>query len=96
MQHHSPTAPTTSAAPWLVYTCQPESVPAPHPLDAADSSAFWKAILAAGNAAGYHPDHGTVDQATVVNASFFQFDGETLGFTFTADDVTPPPPPNAP
>jgi hypothetical protein len=76
----------------LLYTCNPRGTGAPKQLATADSARLWSAILAAASAGGYKPLNGTVAQATVVNASYFQYDGKQLGFTLTMDDATPPGP----
>jgi hypothetical protein len=81
----------------LVYTCTPRSSETPRQLDAADSEKIWKALLGAAKAAGYQPDEGTLDNANVINASYFQFDGNKLGMTIVVTNATPPPPvPQAP
>ena len=41
----------------------------------------------------FKPLDGTPAQATVVNASYFRWDGSNLGFTLVMDNATPPPPP---
>jgi hypothetical protein len=36
----------------------------------------------------------TLDEASVINARWFGWDGPRLGFFLTADTATPPPSPN--
>jgi len=77
----------------LLYTCLPKgNTSPPTKLDAARSKAVWDALLGAAGTAGYKPLNGTLQQTTVVNARWFQFDGTKLGFDLTADDATPPGP----
>lgn len=84
----------------LVYTCNPQGGE-PQPavaLSDGDSRAVWAAITAAASAVNFAPLNGTIAQATVLNARYFQFDGVKLGFNLTLDDASapPPPPPTAP
>lgn len=55
------------------------------------SETVWQAVLNAARAAGYQPRRGTLDQATVINAKFFTWDGNHLQFELTVDSVTLPP-----
>jgi hypothetical protein len=83
----------------LLYACGPASGMRSEggTLDAKGSQAVWSAILAAAKAAAFKPLEGTIAQTTILNASYFSWDGETLGLTLVTDDATPPPtPPSAP
>ena len=55
---------------------------------------MWKAMVTAAEGAGFKPLNGTIAQATVINARTFSWDGNTLAFTLTVDDATPPTPPS--
>jgi hypothetical protein len=78
----------------LVYTCLPDPVDPSTPLSAADAAALWRDILAAAQAAGYQPeDGGALSATTVINASYFRWDGHALSFQLVAGTVQPPPPP---
>ncbi len=81
----------TVAGSALVPACMPGETTAGGNVDAGASKTLWSALLGAAKSAGYKPLNGTLDQATVVNASFFSWDGTTLGLTLTVDDAAPPP-----
>jgi hypothetical protein len=55
----------------------------------------WQAILTGAEDAGYQPEDGPIAEMDVINATFFQWDGSSLGFRFYAGKTppTPPPPP---
>ncbi len=78
---------------YLLHACAPSAVDGGPVLTDAASAALWNALLAAAKSAGVQPLTGTIDEATVLNASFFRWDGETLGCRFVADHVELPPGP---
>jgi hypothetical protein len=82
----------------LSYACGPSSG-APSSggtLGAGPSSAIWKSILAAAKSARFVPTEGTLAETTVVNASYFTWDGKSLGFTLVTGNATPPSPSGTP
>jgi hypothetical protein len=90
---------TTVGTSELLYACGPASGArsAGGNLDTKASQAVWNAILAAAKVADFKPLEGTIAQTTIVNASYFSWNGQTLGLTLVTDDATPPPaPPSAP
>jgi hypothetical protein len=76
---------------WLQDTCRLQPVEPGGVLDGAQSLQLWGALLAAAKASNYQPLNGTLDEASVVNASTFSWDGEELSFSFTADNPGLPP-----
>lgn len=76
---------------WLQDTCRLQPVEPGGVLDGTQSLQLWGALLAAAKAGNYQPPNGTLDEASVVNASTFGWDGEELGFVFTADNPGLPP-----
>lgn len=76
----------------LINACTPATVDPGPTLTSEGSDALWTSLIAAAKSAGITPSNGTLDQATVVNAGYFQWDGVTLGCHFVVDAVTPPGP----
>ena len=76
----------------LINACTPATVDPGPALTNEGSVALWNAMIAAAKSADVSPPNGTLDQATVINAGYFQWDGETLGCHFVVDTVTPPGP----
>lgn len=75
----------------LAFACLPHGSDPAIQLDADAPLIIWQAILNAAKASGYQPLNGTLEETTVTKASFFSWDGKTLGFSLTADNATPPP-----
>lgn len=61
-------------------------------LGAPEALTLWNAISGAAAASGYAPLHGTIEQATIINAKHFTWDGTSVGFLLTADNPVVPPP----
>jgi len=83
----------TVGASELLPTCGPDSTTSPGgSLDATSSVTLWQSILAAAMAANFQPPSGNLSQTTVINASYFAWHGDMLGFTLVTGNATPPPP----
>lgn len=76
----------------LLYVCNPRAnAKGPTP-DAASSKRIWDAILAAAKDRSFAPLTGTLDEATVINARTFRWDGERLSLHLVVDRAVAPPP----
>jgi hypothetical protein len=78
----------------LVGACLPQPAVGPTiQLGASEALTLWNAIVGAAAASGFTPLNGTIEQATIINARYFTWDGASVGFLLTADNPTPPPNP---
>jgi hypothetical protein len=62
-------------------------------LTAPQSLDLWRALIAGAKAANFAPSRGTIEEANVINARGFRWDGTNLRMLLVADNATPPPAP---